>query len=54
MGVYTKLEVGNGVRVVDFATLKILIVESTMFPHRNIHEFAWTSPDGKTIKLIMF
>jgi hypothetical protein len=19
-----------------------------MFPHRNIHEFTWTSPDGKT------
>jgi hypothetical protein len=38
----------NGVRVVNFATFKNLIVKSTMFPHRNIHKFIWTSPDGKT------
>jgi exonuclease III len=38
----------NGVRVVKFATSKNLTVKSTMFPHRNIHKFTWTSPDGKT------
>jgi hypothetical protein len=38
----------NGVRVVNFATSKNLTVKSTMFPHRNIHKFTWTSPDGKT------
>jgi hypothetical protein len=38
----------NGVRVVNFATSKVLIVESTMFPHRNIRKFSWTSSDGKT------
>jgi hypothetical protein len=38
---------GNGVTVVTFATSKNLIVKSTMFLHRNIHEFIWTSPDGK-------
>jgi endonuclease/exonuclease/phosphatase family metal-dependent hydrolase len=38
----------NGVRVVYFATLKNLTVKSTMFPHRNIHKFTWTFPDGKT------
>jgi hypothetical protein len=27
---------------------KNLIVKRTMFPHRNIHKFTWTSPDGKT------
>jgi hypothetical protein len=27
----------NGVRVVNFATSKSLVVKSTMFPHRNIH-----------------
>jgi hypothetical protein len=35
-------------RVVNFATSKNLTVKSTMFPHRNIHKFTWTSPDGKT------
>jgi hypothetical protein len=38
----------NGVRVVNFATSKNLLVKSTMFPHRNIHKYTWTSPDGKT------
>jgi hypothetical protein len=37
----------NGVRVVNFATSKNLGVKSTMFPHRNIHKYTWTSPDGK-------
>jgi len=38
----------NGVRLVNFATSKYLVVKSTMFPHRNIHKYTWTSPDGKT------
>jgi hypothetical protein len=38
----------NGVRVVNFATPKNLVVKSTMFPHRNIHKCTWTSPDRKT------
>jgi hypothetical protein len=38
----------NGVRAINFATSKILVVKSTMFPHRNIHKYTWTSPDGKT------
>jgi hypothetical protein len=38
----------NGVRVVNFATSKNLIVKSTMFPHRNMHKHTWTSPDGNT------
>jgi len=38
----------NGVRIVNFATSKNLVVKSTMFPHRNIHKYIWTSPDGKT------
>jgi endonuclease/exonuclease/phosphatase family metal-dependent hydrolase len=38
----------NVVRVVNFATSKNLVVKSTMFPHRNIHKYTWTSSDGKT------
>jgi hypothetical protein len=37
----------NVVRVVNFATLKNLIVKST-FPHGDIHKHTWTSPDGVT------
>jgi hypothetical protein len=38
----------NGVRIVNFATSKNLVVKSTMFPHQNIHKCTWTSPDGQT------
>jgi len=37
-----------GVRSVNFATSKNLVVKRTIFPHRNIHKYNWTSPDGKT------
>jgi hypothetical protein len=42
----------NGVRVINFATTTNLIVKSTMFPHRNIHKYTWTSSDGKPHILI--
>ena len=38
----------NGVRIVNFATSKNLVVKSMIFLHRNIHKYTWTSPDGKT------
>jgi hypothetical protein len=38
----------NGVIIVNLATSKSLTVKSTMFPHRNIYKFTWTSPDVKT------
>jgi len=38
----------NGVRIVNFPTSKYLVVNSTIFPHRNIHKYGWTFPDGKT------
>jgi hypothetical protein len=43
-----KISNDNGVRLVNFATFKNLRVKSTMFPHRNIHKYTWTSPDGKS------
>jgi len=42
----------NGVRIVRFVTSKNLVVKSWMFPHRHIHKYTWTSPDGKTDKQI--
>jgi hypothetical protein len=42
-----KISNDNGIRVVKFATSKNLVVKSTMFPHRNIHKFTWTSTNGK-------
>jgi hypothetical protein len=43
-----KMSNNNGVRVVNFATSKNIIVKSTMFTHLNIHKFTWTSSDGMT------
>jgi hypothetical protein len=43
-----KISNDNGVRVVNFATSKNLIVKSARFPHCYIHKYTWTSPDGKT------
>jgi hypothetical protein len=37
----------NGVRVVNFAISKNLIIKSTMFSHHNIRKFTWTSSGGK-------
>ena len=39
----------NGVRIVNFATSKNLVVKSTMFPHRNIHKYTWTLRMGRLI-----
>jgi hypothetical protein len=33
----------NGIRLVNFATSKNLIVKSTTLTHRNIHKHTWTS-----------
>jgi hypothetical protein len=41
----------NGVRIVNYTTLKNL-VKSTMFQHRDIYNYTWTSPDGQTHNLI--
>jgi hypothetical protein len=38
----------NGIRIVNFATSKNLVVKNTIFLHWNIDKYTWTSPDGKT------
>jgi len=38
----------TGVRIVNFATSKSLVLKSTTFQHSNIHKNTWTSPDWKT------
>jgi endonuclease/exonuclease/phosphatase family metal-dependent hydrolase len=43
-----KISNDNGVRLENFATSNNFKVKSTMFPHRNIHTYTWTSPHGKT------
>jgi hypothetical protein len=42
----------NGVRVVNFATSKKLVVRSTVFPLCRIHKYTWTSPEGNTYNQI--
>jgi hypothetical protein len=37
----------NGVRVVNFATSRNLIVKSTIFPFHTFHKYTWLSPEGK-------
>jgi hypothetical protein len=43
----------NGVRVVNFATSKNLIVKSTTLPHHNTRKHTWTSLDGVTYNQIV-
>jgi hypothetical protein len=42
-------EINNsGVRIVNFATPKSLVVKCTTVSHRKFHKHTWTSPDGRT------
>uniref|UniRef100_A0A8D8SDU9 Craniofacial development protein 2 n=1 Tax=Cacopsylla melanoneura TaxID=428564 RepID=A0A8D8SDU9_9HEMI len=42
----------NGIRLLEFALSRNMLVKSTMFPHRMIHKGTWVSPDGRTINQI--
>ena len=42
-----QLDSDNGIRIINFATSKNLVVKSTMFLHQDIHKYTRTSPDGK-------
>ena len=38
----------NGIRLVDFAAARNMVISSTCFNHREIHKETWISPDGNT------
>jgi endonuclease/exonuclease/phosphatase family metal-dependent hydrolase len=38
----------NGMRLIDFAVSKNMVNSSVRFPHKDIHEETWISPDGHT------
>jgi len=38
----------NCIRIIKSQHKKNLVFKNTMFPHRNIHNYTWTSLEGKT------
>ena len=42
----------NGIRLIDFACSKNMVVASTLFNHTDIHKMTWRSPDGPTYNQI--
>lgn len=43
-----KITNANGLRLIDFAMSKNMVISGTYFPHKNIHKMTWRSPDGRT------
>jgi len=42
----------NGLKLIDLAVGKGLVIKSTMVPHKNIHKGTWRSPDGTYINQV--
>ena len=37
----------NGARLISFCAANNLVIGGTLFQHKDIHKYTWTSPDGK-------
>ena len=42
----------NGIRLINFACSKNMVVASTLFSYKDIHKMTWRSPDGQTFNRI--
>ncbi|KAJ9589104.1 hypothetical protein L9F63_017608 [Diploptera punctata] len=42
----------NGIRLINFASSRSMVIASTVFLHKDIHKRTWKSPDGKTFNQI--
>ena len=42
----------NSERLVDFCLNNDCVIGGTIFPHKNIHNLTWRSPDGTTVNQI--
>jgi hypothetical protein len=48
LGMRVYIRIVNIMENSKFASLKNLVFKCKVFPHRNIHNYTWTSPDMKT------
>ena len=42
----------NGDLLIDFCAQNELVISGTLFKHKNIHKYTWTSPNGHTTNQI--
>lgn len=42
----------NGLKLIELAASRGLVISSTTFPHKNIHKETWKSKDGVTVNQI--